>query len=57
MRGVAKNRFRKTCDVLLCIFGLAVMVYTTSLTLISWAGGSDESPVPGYCDKKRAGLL
>lgn len=56
-RGVAKNSFRKTCDVILCIFGLAVMGYTTALTLISWASGPVEAPVPGYCDKRRAGLL
>jgi len=56
-RAIAKNNFRKTCDVILCIFGFAVMAYTTSLTVISWISGPDEVPVPGYCDKKRAGLL
>lgn len=57
MRGIAKNTFRKTCDVLLCIFGLVVMVYTTLLTLKSWAAADPEPGLPSYCDKKKAGLL
>ncbi|RAL68101.1 hypothetical protein DID88_008817 [Monilinia fructigena] len=32
-RGVAKTRFRKGADILLCVFGLVVMVYTTALTI------------------------
>ncbi|KAL3428291.1 amino acid transporter [Phlyctema vagabunda] len=50
-KGVAKTSFRKACDVLLCIFGLIVMVYTTSLTVISWAGGDSAPKLPGYCEK------
>ncbi|CAG8957042.1 hypothetical protein HYFRA_00012523 [Hymenoscyphus fraxineus] len=57
MRGVAKNNFRKGCDVLLCVFGFVVMAYTTALTLKSWAGGDSAPQLPSYCDKKRAGLL
>ncbi|PQE12308.1 Vacuolar amino acid transporter 3 protein [Rutstroemia sp. NJR-2017a BVV2] len=56
-RAVAKTRFRKTCDVLLCVFGFIVMVYTTGLTVISWAGSGDEAPNLGYCDRKRGGDL
>ncbi|EHK96849.1 putative amino acid permease C3H1.09c [Glarea lozoyensis 74030] len=56
-RAVAKTTFRKFCDVLLCIFGLVVMGYTTSLTLKSWAGGDEAPKLPGYCDKKKAGLF
>lgn len=52
-KGVAKTRFRKSADVLLCIFGLVVMVYTTSLTLMSWAAGDEAEKLPSYCDKKR----
>jgi proton-coupled amino acid transporter len=51
-KGVAKTRFRKTCDVLLCIFGLIVMVYTTALTVMSWARGNQDPGLPSYCDKK-----
>ena len=56
-RGVAKTRFRKAADVLLCIFGLVVMVYTTSLTIISWAGGNEAPRQPGYCDEKKGQLF
>ncbi|KAH8598108.1 vacuolar amino acid transporter 3 [Bisporella sp. PMI_857] len=56
-RAVAKNRYWKIADIALCIFGLVVMVYTTSLTVISWVGGADAPKVPGYCDKKKLGLL
>lgn len=52
-RGVAKTRFRKGADVLLCIFGLTVMVYTTTLTVKSWAQGGGEPGLPSYCDKKK----
>ncbi|KAH6673165.1 transmembrane amino acid transporter protein-domain-containing protein [Halenospora varia] len=56
MRGVAKTNFRKAADVLLCVFGVVVMAYTTSLTLKSWASGDAEAKLPSYCDKKRSGL-
>ena len=56
-KAVAKSRFRKAADVVLCIFGLVVMVYTTSLTIKSWASGSAEPGLPSYCDKKKLGLL
>lgn len=51
-KGVAKTRFRKACDILLCVFGLVVMVYTTSLTLMSWAKGNENPGLPSYCEKK-----
>jgi proton-coupled amino acid transporter len=56
-KGVAKTRFRKAADVLLCIFGLVVMAYTTSLTVISWAKGDEAPGLPSYCDKQHAPLL
>lgn len=56
-RGVAKTRLRKLADVLLCIFGLVVMVYTTTLTIINWVGGNAKPSLPSYCDKKKAGQL
>lgn len=53
-RGVARTRLWKIADVVLCVFGMIAMVYTTTLTAMSW---SDEKPkVPGYCDKKGAGF-
>ncbi|KAF8862858.1 hypothetical protein BDZ45DRAFT_702713 [Acephala macrosclerotiorum] len=54
-QGVAKGRFRKACDVLLCVFGLVVMVYTTGQTIVSW-GRSTSKPALSYCDKKGRGL-
>jgi proton-coupled amino acid transporter len=56
-KGVAKTRFRKAADILLGIFGLVVMVYTTSLTVMSWANGGGEPGLPSYCDKKKLGLV
>jgi proton-coupled amino acid transporter len=56
-KAVAKTRFRKAADVLLCIFGVIVMVYTTSLTIISWASGNVEPSLPSYCDKKKLGQI
>lgn len=55
-KAVSKTSFRKTADVLLCIFGFVVMVYTTSLTVISWASGDAEPELPGYCDKQQLNL-
>lgn len=55
-QGVAKSRFRKACDVLLCVFGLGVMIYTTGQTIASW-GTTSGKPALSYCDKKGKGLL
>lgn len=56
-RAVARTRFRKACDVLLCVFGFVVMAYTTALTLKSWASGSAEPGLPSYCEKKKTGMI
>lgn len=53
-RAVARSRFWKWSDILLCIFGFVAMAYTTSLTIMSWASGDEK--LPGYCDKKGLGL-
>ncbi|KAL1863069.1 hypothetical protein VTK73DRAFT_6471 [Phialemonium thermophilum] len=50
-KGVARNAFWKTSDIVLCIFGFVAMAYTTSLTIMSWAS-SDGGGLPSYCDKK-----
>ncbi|VBB75657.1 Putative vacuolar amino acid transporter [Podospora comata] len=51
-KAVAKTAFRKWSDILLCIFGFVAMAYTTSLTVMSWASGSEGGGAPGYCDSK-----
>ncbi|KAI2621664.1 transmembrane amino acid transporter protein-domain-containing protein [Hypoxylon sp. NC1633] len=52
-RGVAKTKFRKISDVILCIFGFIAMAYTTSLTVISWASGPSGPSLPRYCDTNK----
>ncbi|KAF2149862.1 hypothetical protein K461DRAFT_287630 [Myriangium duriaei CBS 260.36] len=49
-RVVSTTRWQKTVDILLVILGVIGMVYTTTLTVKSLAGGSSPKP-PGYCDK------
>jgi len=44
-KAVARNLTWKIADVVLIIFGLSVMVYTTTLTLKSWVSGDEQ---PGY---------
>lgn len=46
---ISTNRWSKLADVLLIILGVVGMVYTTTLTIMSWAGKSEPKP-PGYCD-------
>ncbi|KAI1180861.1 transmembrane amino acid transporter protein-domain-containing protein [Nemania sp. FL0916] len=48
-KAVARTRFRKISDIVLCIFGFIAMGYATSLTVISWVNGPSKPP-PGYCD-------
>lgn len=50
-RSVARNRFWRISDIALCVFGVIAMVYTTSLTVMSWAN-SGGVRLPGYCDEK-----
>lgn len=49
-RGVARTRFWKYSDALLCVFGLVAMAYATSLTIVSWA--TEEPKRPGYCERR-----
>ncbi|KAK1967197.1 transmembrane amino acid transporter [Colletotrichum sublineola] len=51
-KAVAKNRLWKISDIVLCVFGLIAMAYTTTLTVYSWAGGSSEPSPPAYCDRR-----
>lgn len=49
-RVVAKTNLAKLTNVLLGIFGLVGMVYTTVLTVSSWINGGGKEAAPGYCD-------
>ena len=51
-KAVARTRWRKWSDVLLCVFGFVAMAYTTSLTVMSWANSSGGEKLPSYCDLK-----
>lgn len=50
LKAVAQTRRQRVGDVVLCVFGAVVMIYTTALTVMSWAGGSSVKE-PGYCDR------
>ncbi|KAF3934028.1 hypothetical protein ABW19_dt0201757 [Dactylella cylindrospora] len=50
-RGVAKTTISKVGDVILGIFGFAVMIYTTQQTVRSWAEGTSVPPTKGFCDR------
>lgn len=49
-KAVAVSHKQKIGDIVLGLFGTVVMVYTTSLTVKSWASGSSAKS-PGYCDQ------
>ena len=49
LEAVATRGWQRVTDIALCCFGAVVMVYTTALTIQSWAGGSSAKS-PGYCD-------
>ncbi|ELR07282.1 neutral amino acid transporter [Pseudogymnoascus destructans] len=51
-RAVATTRFRKFSDIFLCVCGAIVMVYTTSMTIINWAGGDKVAPVPKFVTER-----
>ncbi|KAF4550282.1 Transmembrane amino acid transporter-like protein 14 [Elsinoe fawcettii] len=50
-RVVSTKLWQRVADICLVIFGVLVMVYTTTLTVISWTNGSGGGKSPGYCDK------
>ena len=49
LKAVAQTRTQKVADIVLCILGFIGMVYTTTLTIQSWANGSGVK-APDYCD-------
>jgi len=51
LKAISKTRAQRIADVVLIIFGIAVMGYTTALTVSSWVG-SDSKKERGYCDQK-----
>ncbi|MCJ1385249.1 neutral amino acid transporter [Xylographa soralifera] len=51
LKAVAQSRKQRFADIALCIFGCVGMVYTTTLTVMSWAGAAGPK-APGYCDEK-----
>jgi proton-coupled amino acid transporter len=48
-RAVAKTRWARGLDYAVGVFGVVCCVYTTTLTVQQWAGGSS-AKAPGYCD-------
>ncbi|CCU75595.1 unnamed protein product [Blumeria hordei] len=50
IRGAAKNNISIFGDILLCIFGAIVMIYTTFLTISSWANTSLPLPKTNFCN-------
>ncbi|KAI9841196.1 MAG: neutral amino acid transporter [Sclerophora amabilis] len=48
-KAVARTTSERGRDIALVVFGIVVMFYTTTLTLIGWVNGNDEK-TPGYCD-------
>jgi proton-coupled amino acid transporter len=50
LKAIAHTRVQQLMDILLCVLGGAAMVYTTALTVNSWASRSDGKE-PGYCDQ------
>lgn len=52
-KAISKTRVRKIADVALAVFGAIVMVYTTSLTIMSWSRGATAPALPSYCDGRR----
>jgi proton-coupled amino acid transporter len=51
-KAISRHWYTRFADIALIIFGLIVMVYTTSLTIQSWVGGG-EAKSPGYCDERK----
>ncbi|KAG5660698.1 hypothetical protein KAF25_003304 [Fusarium avenaceum] len=49
-KAIARTKFWRVADILLCIFGFIAMAYATTLTAMSWAGADPKHP--GYCDKR-----
>ncbi|KAF3164408.1 neutral amino acid transporter [Orbilia oligospora] len=49
-KAVARTTISKVGDVVIGIFGLGVMIYTTQQTVRSWYDGSGKPPSEGFCN-------
>jgi proton-coupled amino acid transporter len=49
-KAIARTKFWRVADIVLCIFGFIAMAYATTLTAMSWASADPKNP--GYCDKR-----
>lgn len=49
LKAVSQSKWRIAADIILSLFGIMVMVYTTALTIMSWFD-STRPNLPGYCD-------
>jgi len=54
-RAVATRPWQRVTDILLVILGFVAMAYTTGITAISWASGT-QAKAPGYCDTLKTSL-
>ncbi|KAK9364087.1 transmembrane amino acid transporter protein-domain-containing protein [Lipomyces starkeyi] len=48
-RACATSMFNKTIDIVICVFGLGSMIYTTSNTIASWATSTPDNDFFKYC--------
>lgn len=48
---ISTKTWQRVSDLVLVVFGLVVMGYTTALTVISWTHGA-AAKTPGYCDER-----
>ncbi|KAL5594797.1 hypothetical protein BROUX41_001706 [Berkeleyomyces rouxiae] len=51
-KAVARSRLWRASDVVLCVFGIIAMAYTTFQTMSSWASASPVPETPRYCDRR-----
>lgn len=49
-KAVAQRRWEQLADFALCVVGLCLMVYTSALTVKSWAMGGGGKATSGVCD-------
>ncbi|PSK55284.1 hypothetical protein B9Z65_2673 [Elsinoe australis] len=50
-RVVSTKTWQRVADICLVIFGVILMGYTTTLTIVGWVNGNGAVKAPGYCDK------
>ncbi|RUS25467.1 transmembrane amino acid transporter protein-domain-containing protein [Jimgerdemannia flammicorona] len=50
LKAVARTWYQKTIDVLLIIFGIICMIYTTYITVMQWTGENNEDSPSTRCE-------